>query len=134
MTTNTLDLTVVFMVRSPPSGACAVSQPPKAPPAAQPSRRRRIVNRLFALATFGPIAFWVLCILAVIGLGSLADCTIHEGFTNPCVVLGYDLADAAYAAGLYASWGPLILFPISMAAALIWGLVAIAARLMRRNR
>ncbi|WP_027236978.1 hypothetical protein [Leisingera caerulea] len=94
----------------------------------------RLVRRLLATLTIGPIVLWLLCIAAVMLLGFGFDCEIHEGFANPCVVLGRDLGEAAYTLGVLAAWGPLIFGPVSMGAGLLWGLAIALSRYLAARR
>ena len=92
------------------------------------------MHRLFAFLTFAPIVAWLICIAGVLLLSVVFDCTIHEGFANPCVVLERDVGKAAYSLGVFAAWGGLLVVPISMGAALIWAITAMIARWSSRNR
>lgn len=92
------------------------------------------MHRIFLFLTLAPILFWIGCIAVVLLLGGPFGCTIHEGFANDCMVLGLNLGNFAYAAGVWAAWGPLMLWPISLGLGAIWGLVAILQRIRRRLR
>ncbi|WP_264212981.1 hypothetical protein [Leisingera thetidis] len=95
----------------------------------------RLIRRILAILALGPIALWLLCIAFVMLLGVGFDCTIHEGFSNPCVVLGRDLGDTAYTMGVFAAWGPLIFGPVSLGAGFLWAIaVAIDRRRSRPRR
>lgn len=94
----------------------------------------RLVRRILATLTIGPIVLWLLCIAFVMLLGFGFDCEIHEGFANPCVVLGHDLSETAYTAGVLAAWGPLIFGPVTMGAGLLWAIAIVIDRHRSRPR
>lgn len=58
-------------------------------------------------------------------------CTLHEGFANPCVVLGADIGSALYSMGVM-FWLTLITMPVAALTALAW-LVAEAFLWWRRR-
>ncbi|WP_246149726.1 hypothetical protein [Tritonibacter litoralis] len=90
--------------------------------------------RLFVVLTLAPIGVWLLTVVGVIILGAGFNCTIHEGFANPCMVLGRDIGETAYGLGVFAAWGPLFVLPISLGMAILWGAFTLVARLWARNR
>jgi hypothetical protein len=94
----------------------------------------RVVHRLFALALGAPVLLWLACIGLVLVLAGPYGCSIHEGFATPCVVAGMDLGETAYAAGLIAAWGPLVLLPVMAGTAILWAAVTGLAALVRRAR
>ena len=94
----------------------------------------RLVRRILAICAIGPIVLWLLCIAFVMLLVFGFDCTIHEGFANPCVVLGRDLGETAYTVGVFAAWGPLIFGPVSMGAGLLWAIAVVIDRYRSRPR
>ncbi|MCK0169642.1 hypothetical protein MWU53_01075 [Aliiroseovarius sp. S1123] len=61
----------------------------------------------------------ILCLIPVLGVilsSSFADwrgCTLHEGFENPCVFLGFDFGGVLYA-GFVSGWFMLITLPIAL--------------------
>ena len=95
---------------------------------------RRVLFRLFAVLTLAPIGLWLLSVVVVMILGAGFDCTIHEGFANPCFVLGRDIGETAYGLGVFAAWGLLFVMPISLGMAVLWGAFTVVARLWARNR
>lgn len=91
----------------------------------------RVVHRLFALALGAPLLLWLACIELVLVLAGPYGCTIHEGFENPCEVAGMDLGGTAYAAGMIAAWGPLLLAPVMAGTAILWVAVTVLVALVR---
>lgn len=94
----------------------------------------RLVRRILATLTIGPVVLWLLSIAFVMLLGFGFDCEIHEGFANPCVVLGRDLGETAYTMGVLAAWGPLIFGPVTMGAGLHWAIAVVINRYRSRPR
>lgn len=94
----------------------------------------RLVRRILATFTLGPIVLWQMCIAFVLLLGIGFGCEIHEGFANPCVVLGQDVGETAYTAGVLAAWGPLIFGPVSLGAGLLWGIANALSRYLASRR
>lgn len=92
------------------------------------------MHRAFLILTLAPLALWALCILAVIWLGLVQGCEIHEGAVQPCRFFGRDIGETAYALGLFAAWGPLLAGPASLAAATLWAVATLARTLWRRYR
>ncbi|CUH86476.1 hypothetical protein PH5382_00388 [Phaeobacter sp. CECT 5382] len=92
-----------------------------------------MINRIFLLFTLGPVLLWLLCIAVVLFLGNVIGCTIHEGFANPCNLLGMDLADTAYSMGVFAAWGPLLFGPVVVGAGILWILVALIRSIRKRK-
>jgi hypothetical protein len=91
----------------------------------------KLFLRFAQLLTLGPMAFWLLAILAVLILSGPFGCTINEAGANPCTVGGFDLAEAAYTLGIFAAWGVLLLLPVIAVGGLLW-VVAVAVRKRRR--
>ena len=59
---------------------------------------------------------------AAIGIANLNGCTLHEGFANPCVVLGRDIGKTLYTMGVLA-WFMLATLPIAAALGAAWAVV-----------
>jgi hypothetical protein len=61
-------------------------------------------------------------ILSVIVAGTIASwngCTLHEGFSNPCVVGGKDIGRTLYAMGVM-GWFMIATIPLGACAGLLW--------------
>lgn len=91
------------------------------------------VHRGFAVLTFAPWGLWALAIAAVMLFGWGFGCDIDEGSVHPCMVLGRDMGGLAYHAGFWAAWGVLLFGPVSVGAALLWGVTAAIAAVVRRQ-
>lgn len=72
-----------------------------------------MINRIVLPFTLGPVLIWLLCIAVVLFLNNVIGCTIHEGFANPCNLLGMDLAKATYGMGFFYCLGAASLWPTS---------------------
>ncbi|WP_240453878.1 hypothetical protein [Chachezhania antarctica] len=93
----------------------------------------RWLTTLLAILTLAPVALWLGAVAATLYLGQVQGCTIHEGYANPCPFLGRDIADTAYALGMFAAWGPLFLMPVVAPAGLLWLVVGIIRTIRRRR-
>jgi hypothetical protein len=68
--------------------------------------------------------------------GSIADannCTLHEGFVNPCVIDGTDWGETLYTMGVL-SWLAIGTFPIAIGLAGIYLLIVIIVAIIRSIR
>lgn len=77
---------------------------------------------------------WVLIVIILVALGPLIGvvvaggiasangCTLHEGFANPCVVVGVDMGGLLYGLGVL-GWLMLASIPLGAMALLGWALV-----------
>ncbi len=75
-------------------------------------RRTRFVHGLILLAIF-LIGFGPLLLALTAGaFASINGCTLHEGFVNPCVVMGIDFGERLYAMGVMA-WITLVSLPVA---------------------
>ena len=92
-----------------------------------------MISRLLAALTFGPMLLWLVSIGAVLFLGSVMGCTIHEGYANPCMVVGFDLGNMASSMGIFAAWGPLFFGPVVLGAGFLWFLMALIRQLRKRK-
>ncbi|PJE31027.1 hypothetical protein SAMN06297129_3643 [Pseudooceanicola antarcticus] len=86
--------------------------------AARPATAR--LNRIALWLVLAPLMCWLLAMALTIALGGLG-CTIDEGSTHACRLLGLKLDNFAYSVGLFAAWGGLIVLPLSAGFALLWG-------------
>lgn len=93
----------------------------------------RLIHLVFALLVIGPILLWLGAVGVTLTLAHAFDCTIHEGFANPCRIAGADWGEAAYTLGVFAAWGPLLLAPVVIGAAALWALFALLRVLLRRR-
>lgn len=78
------------------------------------------INRIALWLVLAPLGCWLLAMAVTIALGGLG-CTIDEGSAHACRLAGLQLDEFAYAIGLFAAWGGLIVLPISAGFALLWG-------------
>jgi hypothetical protein len=91
------------------------------------------VHRFFALACALPLLAWLSASAMVVYIGSGDPCAGRDPAVERCTLLGVDIGEWAMLAGFYASWGYLVLVPISVASAVLWALVALAVRRRRRR-
>jgi hypothetical protein len=78
------------------------------------------LRALYAVLVLG-IAICAAPLLSVIWAEAFArrhGCTLHEGFTNPCVVNGHDWGDTLYTA-FVAGWLMLLTLPVGAALLLV---------------
>jgi hypothetical protein len=69
-------------------------------------------------------------ILSVIVAGTIASwngCTLHEGFTNPCVVNGKDIGGTLYAMGVM-GWFMIATIPLGAISGLLWTIIWIVLK------
>ena len=75
-------------------------------------------------------------VVAAIGASLVADaagCTLHEGFTNPCIIAGSDRGELLYT--LFVSgWFGLVSLPVAVIALLAWLLLLVIYLLTARRR
>jgi hypothetical protein len=83
-----------------------------------PWRRYLALAATIALLTLAP----VLSVLAAYAIASVNDCTLHEGFVNPCLIAGVDLGSGLYTMGVL-GWLGLITLPIGIPALVVLALV-----------
>lgn len=89
----------------------------------------RILMALAVLACFAPLAS-----LAVSAwIASANDCTLHEGFVNPCVIRGVDWGSTLYSMAML-GWLMIATLPIAAGLASIWVIVEVVRWARRRRR
>lgn len=97
-------------------------------------RRYRGPLALFLCAALGGLAPLIITLSA----GAVAEmngCILHEGYPNPCVILGADRGDILYTLGVF-GWFSLVTIPFGAfgcVGALLWG-IAVAIGDWRRRR
>ncbi|WP_126979505.1 hypothetical protein [Frigidibacter oleivorans] len=94
------------------------------------SRRWRLIVALAVLLT------GIAPVLSVVIAGALASahgCTLHEGFVNPCVILGKDRGETLYTMAV-AGWFALVTLPLAALAALALAIEGVAALVRRLRR
>jgi hypothetical protein len=79
-----------------------------------PWRRYAGLAATITLLTLAP----VLSAFAAYAIANLNDCTLHEGYVNPCVIAGVDLGDALYTMGVL-GWLGLMTLPVGVPALLV---------------
>jgi hypothetical protein len=66
------------------------------------------------------IAFFpMMMVLMASIIGSMLNCTVHEGFSNPCLVLDYDIGGTLHAFFGF-GWLTFITIPIGVFVGLFW--------------
>ncbi|MGE0629684.1 MAG: hypothetical protein AB7O43_17905 [Hyphomicrobiaceae bacterium] len=74
--------------------------------------------------------------LSVIVAGTIASangCTLHEGFENPCVVMGRDIGNTLYSMGVM-GWLMLATLPIAAGLIVLWVVVEIVRLVLVRRK
>lgn len=59
------------------------------------------------------------------------DCTLHEGFVNPCVINGTDYGETLYTMGMM-GWFLIATIPLAVLAALLYIAVVVVVIVVRR--
>jgi hypothetical protein len=97
-----------------------------------PWRRYARLGAMITLLTLAP----VLSAFAAYAIANLNGCTLHEGFVNPCVVMGVDLGNALYIMGVL-GWLGLMTLPIGLPALVVLtlaGVVHLVLHLRKHRR
>lgn len=92
----------------------------------------RLFNYILGILTCGPIVMWLLSWVGIGIFGGLAGCRIDDAGTYPCEILGADLGGLAAYSGVFAAWGPVVLWPLVLSTGMLWALVA-GMRMMTRT-
>ncbi|MCI5095276.1 MAG: hypothetical protein MRY77_03075 [Rhodobacteraceae bacterium] len=90
----------------------------------------KLLHLLLATLTLGPVLLWLLAIVLALFLGGPMGCEIHEGFANPCTILGLDLSETAYSLGMFAAWGSLLVAPVVLIAGALWLVLILISALL----
>ena len=85
-----------------------------------PWRRYAGLATTITILTLAP----VLSAFAAYAIANLNDCTLHEGYVNPCVIVGVDLGGALYTMGVL-GWLGLMTLPIGLPALLVLVVVCV---------
>lgn len=59
------------------------------------------------------------------------DCTLHEGFVNPCIINGQDYGETLYTMGMM-GWFMIATVPLAVLAALAYIVIVVVVILVRR--
>jgi hypothetical protein len=68
-------------------------------------------------------------------LASWGGCTLHEGFVNPCIILGQDIGQTLYAMGV-SGWFMLVTIPfglIGLLLGLVWLIIVQVLRVTNKT-
>jgi TRAP-type C4-dicarboxylate transport system permease small subunit len=96
-------------------------------------KRKLLVHALILVAIF-LIAFGPLIIsLSAGAFASINSCTLHEGFSNPCVVFGIDFGENLYSLGVM-GWYTLVTFPTAMFLFALYILIVFISWLRNRKK
>jgi hypothetical protein len=88
-----------------------------------------LVILLIILIGIGPI-------LVSMSAGMVAnafDCTLHEGFVNPCVIGGVDYGETLYSLGVM-GWTSLRTCPLSIILLVVYAIAVVVITVIMRNR
>ncbi len=94
----------------------------------------RVLAIVFAIVLVLSLAP-MLSVVVVTLVANTAGCTLHEGYANPCVILGIDWGGALYS-GFVLGWMMLLTMPFAALAVLglaVLGVIWLVARLLRRG-
>jgi len=91
------------------------------------------VHRIMAVLTLGPVLLWGVALAGAVILSDMGECRTAAGELYPCRILGTDAGALARFFGFYAGWGMLILAPAALGAGVLWAVVALLARLLRKT-
>ena len=104
-------------------------------PAPAPRPKGRGLVAVFALAFVAIVLVAGAPVISVVVAMVLAEangCTLHEGFTNPCVIWGADRGELLYTM-FVAGWFGLVTLPAGAIALLVWLVAAGVAFFLRRR-
>lgn len=104
-------------------------------PAPAPRPKGRGLVAVFALAFVAIVVVAGAPVISVVVAMVLAEangCTLHEGFTNPCVIWGADRGELLYTM-FVAGWFGLVTLPAGAIALLVWLVAAGVAFFLRRR-
>lgn len=77
---------------------------------------KKLIRNLIIFAIIGAWTIWPLVLITVAGaIASANNCTLHEGFVNPCVVNGRDMGETLYSMGV-SGWFMLVTIPTGLLA------------------
>lgn len=82
---------------------------------------RRLGGALIAILIFA--AAPMIAVFIAEAIANANDCTLHEGFVNPCVVAGVDLGSLLYALGM-AGWAMFFTLPAALFFLVVWCIAA----------
>jgi len=74
----------------------------------------------------------LLGVLVALGVTKLTGCTVHEGFANPCFVLGLDVGGILYALAV-SGWALLATLPLAGILGVAWAVIELVGMASRRK-
>ncbi|MFC5586689.1 hypothetical protein ACFPOD_16365 [Nitratireductor kimnyeongensis] len=92
-------------------------------------RLNRGAKRIFTVLLVVILVLAALPVLSVAASSILAStygCTVHEGFSNPCMIAGTDRGDMLYSMFVM-GWLGIISLPLGMAALIAWTIALMIA-------
>lgn len=95
-------------------------------------RRAWIIHTLVVLLI---LLLGLLPVISVAVASSIADandCTLHEGFANPCVIDGTDYGETLYVMGMM-GWFMIATVPLAVLAALAYIVIVLVVIFVRRT-
>lgn len=75
--------------------------------------------RVVALLVLGLCAAPMAATFLAFAIAKANGCTLHEGFANPCIVLGVDIGNTLYSMGVM-FWFTFLTMPIAALMAVAW--------------
>jgi hypothetical protein len=92
---------------------------------------RSIRGLILGYVVVALFAGWPILSVAIAGtIAAWNGCTLHEGFTNPCLVNGSDVGGTLYAMAVM-GWFMIATLPLGLVAGLLWTVVWIVLRRRR---
>ena len=92
---------------------------------------RRIRGLLIGYLVIAVLAGWPVASVVAAGLiASWNGCTLHEGFTNPCIVNGTDIGGTLYSMGVM-GWFMIATIPLAAIGFVVWTVTWIVLRRLK---
>ena len=93
---------------------------------------RSIRGLILGYVVVALFAGWPILSVAIAStIAAWNDCTLHESFTNPCIVGGSDIGGTLYAMGVM-GWFMIATLPLGLAAGVLWTVVWLVLRRWRQ--
>lgn len=95
-------------------------------------RRAWIIHMLVVLLILLVGLLPVISVAVASGIADANDCTLHEGFVNPCVINGQDYGETLYFMAMM-GWFAIATIPLAAIAALAYIVIVLIVVLVRRT-
>jgi len=95
---------------------------------------RRLRGLLIGYVVIAVLSGWPIALVALAStIASWNNCTLHEGFVNPCIVNGRDIGETLYSMGVM-GWFMLATLPLGAVAFIVWTLAWTIWTLRKRRQ